>query len=294
MGMSDLLGTENVMVEYAEYVFAVDPEYRKRLREPFPKEQIGKLPATQKRPALDFVGHAAVTDRLNNVAPDWNYTIDEQFSNDGTFWVRGTMTIGGITRVEYGDGDDPKDAIGNFIRRAAMRFGVAIDLWSRQELSGPVEPAARGHRADGMAGNATLAEGEGASVEGAGGPSGPPAPEPRALSSQIRTLVRLAEELRWTDDDIDNALHEAFPDVEKLKDLTQSEARQLIPTWEAASRAIRFSPEQEAIVRTLAALSDAKHLAEQLFGRKVPNLHTLTVAEGEQLIAKLREIRVVS
>jgi hypothetical protein len=116
------------------------------LRKPFPKEQIGKLPATSKRPALDYVGHAAVTDRLNRVCAGlWSYTIDELFSVEGTVWVRGTLTIGDVSRPEYGDGANPKEAVGNFLRRAAMRFGVALDLWSREELeSSPAvsEPAA--------------------------------------------------------------------------------------------------------------------------------------------------------
>jgi hypothetical protein len=111
-----------------------DAAMRKGLREPFPKEQIGKLPATQKRPALDFVGHAAVVDRLNRYAPDWTYSVDEMFSMGETCWVKGTLTVGGVSRVEYGDGADPKEAIGNWLRRAAMRFGVALDLWSREEL----------------------------------------------------------------------------------------------------------------------------------------------------------------
>lgn len=103
----------------------------KALRKPFPKEQIGRLPKTAKRPALDFVGHAAVTDRLNQAAPGWSYTVDEMFTMGSVCWIRGTLTIDGVSRTEYGDGDDPKEAIGNFLRRAAMRWGVAIDLWSR-------------------------------------------------------------------------------------------------------------------------------------------------------------------
>jgi hypothetical protein len=136
----------------------LDDDVRKALREPFPKEQIGKLPATQKRPELDFVGHAAVTDRLNTVAPDWSYTIDEAkraryvdengVEHDGAYWIRGTMTIGGVSRPEYGDGSDPKEAIGNFLRRAAMRFGVAIDLWSREDLQGVSGPGTSGQGAN--------------------------------------------------------------------------------------------------------------------------------------------------
>jgi hypothetical protein len=112
------------------------------LRAPFPPEQIGKLPASQKRPALDFVGHAAVTDRLNLHAPGWSYTVDEMFTQGGECWIRGTMTVGGISRTEYGDGKDPKEAIGNFIRRGAMRFGVALDLWSREELTANLKASA--------------------------------------------------------------------------------------------------------------------------------------------------------
>lgn len=117
------------------------PEAHDALREPFPKGQIGRIPASKGRPALDFVGHAAVTDRLNRYAPDWTYTVDEVVTINGSCWIRGTMTIGGVSRVEYGDGDNPKEAIGNFIRRAAMRFGVAIDLWSREELGANVTAA---------------------------------------------------------------------------------------------------------------------------------------------------------
>jgi hypothetical protein len=50
------------------------------------------------------------------------------------------MTVGGIDRVEYGDGENPKEAISNFIRRAAMRFGVALDLWTKEDLSASAEP----------------------------------------------------------------------------------------------------------------------------------------------------------
>ena len=137
--------------------FAVDSEMRDALRKPFPREQIGKLPATARRPALDYVGHAAVTDRLNTAAPDWTYTIDERFTATTrelikgqdvdvvSCWIRGTMTVAGVSRCEFGDGADPKEALGNFLRRAAMRFGVAIDLWSKEALQTSA-PATGGHR----------------------------------------------------------------------------------------------------------------------------------------------------
>jgi hypothetical protein len=110
----------------------------KRLREPFPKELIGKLPATAKRPAQDYVGHAAVTDRLNEAAPGWTYRVLDRFDAGGDCWVLVRMEIDGVGRDEYGDGRDPKVAIGNALRRGAMRWGVALDLWSKEELQSVV------------------------------------------------------------------------------------------------------------------------------------------------------------
>jgi hypothetical protein len=206
---------------------------------------------------------------------------------DGEFWVRGTMTIGGITRVEFGDGSNPKEAIGNFIRRGAMRFGVAIDLWAREELeSEPVEPVQQERKSSGVDGMA-------GTDQGAGYGEGSAPTDTRALSSQVRTLLRIAQDLRWVDSDIAAALHEAFPGVSDLKELTQVQARELIPTWEAAARAFRINDEQVQEIRTLASLADAKIVAERLFGRKVPNIHTLTHPEGVQLIEALREARAM-
>lgn len=141
-------------------------DVKEALRQPFLAKQIRKLPATKgdpntgkgKRPALDYVGHATVTDRLNFVLDeDWHYTIDNEFLHGADYWVRGTMTICGVSRVEYGDGKNPKDAIGNFLRRAAMRFGVGLDLWEKNEIkeaqaqaSTKVEPPTVGKVSEGQ------------------------------------------------------------------------------------------------------------------------------------------------
>ena len=141
--------------------YAENARMRQGLRAAFPPEQIGKLPATAKRPELSYVGHATVTDRLNKEAPDWSYSIspvvvrgtvivegrDRRFVPDETglphvMAVFGSMTVGGVTRQEVGDvesfttyGDELKKAISDFIRRGAMRFGVALDLWSKEDLN---------------------------------------------------------------------------------------------------------------------------------------------------------------
>ena len=48
-------------------------------------------------------------------------------------WIR--LTVAGVTRIGYGHAegkkgpDAVKETIGDSIRNAAMRFGVALDLW---------------------------------------------------------------------------------------------------------------------------------------------------------------------
>jgi hypothetical protein len=120
-------------------------EAAKRLREPFPPEAIGKLPRANIM--LDYVGHADVTDRLLEVDPDWTweplaYAEDggPLIRNDGkvaTLWIR--LTVCGVTRP--GVGNEPaskfdleKQLISDALRNAAMRFGVALDLWKKHDL----------------------------------------------------------------------------------------------------------------------------------------------------------------
>lgn len=133
------------------------PEKAAELRKAFPPEAVGKLPKPYKAdspkgackdcggwhglPAvhLDYVGHAATTDRLLQVDPGWTWepmATDERglplADTKGNLWIR--LTVCGVTRIGVGDGKSVKECIGDAIRNAAMRFGVALDLWSREEL----------------------------------------------------------------------------------------------------------------------------------------------------------------
>ena len=127
-------------------------ERLEKLRAPFPAESVGKLPATPKRPIeLDYVGHAAVTDRLLSIDPFWTW---EPFATDhdglpiydqmGGLWIR--LTVCGVTRIGYGDGPDPKQRIGDAIRNAGMRFGIALYLWGKDELESLIGNEATGRR----------------------------------------------------------------------------------------------------------------------------------------------------
>ena len=107
------------------------------LRKPFPRSAIGKLP--KGGTMLDYVGHAATTDRLLAVDPGWTwepFTTDERglpaLDGRGNLWIR--LTVCGVTRIGVGDGKSAKEVVGDAIRNAAMRFGVALDLWSKEEL----------------------------------------------------------------------------------------------------------------------------------------------------------------
>ena len=139
------------------------------LRVPFPENQVSKLPKpTKKREEmdkiakytcpickgyhakehvihLDYVGHAALTDRLLDADPKWNWeplSLTPEgiplIDKDGGMWIK--LTVCGMTRLGYGDaqgkqgGDAMKERIGDALRNAAMRFGAALDLWHKGDL----------------------------------------------------------------------------------------------------------------------------------------------------------------
>jgi hypothetical protein len=134
------------------------------LREPFADNQIGQLPKPKSKDAskgyckecggyhglpavhLDYVGHAAVTNRLLDADPAWNWEpvawTDEgtpRLTPTGGLWIK--LTVCGVTRLGYGDAqgktgnDAMKETIGDALRNAAMRFGVALALWHKGELN---------------------------------------------------------------------------------------------------------------------------------------------------------------
>ncbi|MFG2359343.1 hypothetical protein [Streptomyces sp. NPDC048521] len=94
---------------------------------------------------LAYVGHAEATNRLLNVDPFWGYeplSLDErglpQLDGYKGLWIR--LTVCGMTRLGYGHagdktgGDAIKETIGDAIRNAGMRFGMALDLWTTSDL----------------------------------------------------------------------------------------------------------------------------------------------------------------
>lgn len=101
---------------------------------------------------LDYVGHADATDMLLSQDPLWNWeppTRDEldllgyesAIIRDSNGWPRGmwiALTVFGHRRLgfgtcEAGKADAIKELIGDAIRNASMRFGLALVLWSKAE-----------------------------------------------------------------------------------------------------------------------------------------------------------------
>ena len=128
---------------------SMTPEKATELRRPFPPESVGKLP--KGGVMLDYVGHAAVTDRLLTVDPEWSWeplALTPEglpaLDRSGNLWIK--LTICDITRIGVGDGKSAKECIGDAIRNAAMRFGVALDLWAKEALV-EFAQAAASHRA---------------------------------------------------------------------------------------------------------------------------------------------------
>lgn len=146
-------------------------EQLKILRRPFEANHISKLPKPTKKQTdevkanfqagircdicggwhhpkvvhLDYVGHAALTDRLLDTDIGWYWeplSFDAHglpaLDKDGGLWIR--LTVCGVTRLGYGSadgktgGDAMKERIGDALRNAGMRFGAALDLWHKGVL----------------------------------------------------------------------------------------------------------------------------------------------------------------
>lgn len=140
-----------------------DPKGLDLLRKPFAANQISKLCKATKKDnppgrckdcggwhklpsvPLNYVGHAALTDRLLDADLKWSWepvAVNPQgtplLDEYGGMWIK--LTVCGVTRLGYGDaqgkigGDAMKERIGDALRNAAMRFGAALDLWHKGDL----------------------------------------------------------------------------------------------------------------------------------------------------------------
>jgi hypothetical protein len=104
---------------------------------------------------LDYMGHASVTRALIEIDPEWSWE-PIAFNDAGEPVVTlagshlrmwGRLTLLGKTLICVGtcDANKPepeKELIGDLLRNGAMRFGIGLALWAKDEWNDlrPVEP----------------------------------------------------------------------------------------------------------------------------------------------------------
>lgn len=211
------------------------------LRAPFADDQVEKLvkrwkdkeTGETKQIELDYVGHAKVTERLLDVDPAWTweplaftpeglpcFELDDKERPVG-LWIR--LTVCGVTRLGYGSVDagkpEPvKELIGDAIRNAAMRFGVALDLWMKHSDADQATSSTRGRR---------------------GSATGNPAGGGRASQAQIGKIAAVAREKEVEMDVVRRIAFKKWPSCEghlsKLSGGRQGEASALIDLLEGDS-----------------------------------------------------------
>ena len=113
---------------------------------------------------LAYVSHADITKILIEVDPMWSWqpvawdngrpAINVE-NGTATMWATLTLlgkTMLGVGSVRADKQDLDKELVGDFLRNAAMRFGIALSLWSKQDWSDNTTitslPAAQAKRAE--------------------------------------------------------------------------------------------------------------------------------------------------
>lgn len=94
---------------------------------------------------LAYVSHAEITRILIEIDPMWNWQpIDwvdgrpaiHEANGVATMWATLTLlgkSLVGVGSVRADKPDLDKELVGDFLRNAAMRFGICLSLWSKQD-----------------------------------------------------------------------------------------------------------------------------------------------------------------
>lgn len=114
-----------------------------KLSAPFGKEILGvKVQAYNNRERekatkcmlVLYLQHTDVAARLDAVDPSWSFLINDIDKKEKTVFVKGTLKIKGSERENYGEGDDPKSAASDALKRCAMLFGVGRSLYDSDQV----------------------------------------------------------------------------------------------------------------------------------------------------------------
>ena len=113
---------------------------------------------------LAYVSHAEITRILIEIDPMWNWQpVAWQDGRPATHEANGMITMWatltllgkdliGVGSVRSDKPDYEKELVGDFLRNAAMRFGICLSLWTKQDQSSqsPIRSLPSAHPAQGM------------------------------------------------------------------------------------------------------------------------------------------------
>lgn len=116
---------------------------------------------------LSYVSHSEITRILIEIDPMWNWQpVAWQDGRPATHEANGMVTMWatltllnksliGVGSVRSDKPDYEKELVGDFLRNAAMRFGICLSLWSKQDWEhattpAPVQQAKQNHPASPM------------------------------------------------------------------------------------------------------------------------------------------------
>ncbi|CAN5585042.1 hypothetical protein BH24ACI3_BH24ACI3_07650 [soil metagenome] len=100
--------------------------------------------------AIEYVEWHTVADILDETAPNWHYSIKDIRAMGDTAIVTVAITIDGVTREGIGTGTARseagiKKAEHDALKHAAVKFGIARELYKRDEVAfetkAPIQPA---------------------------------------------------------------------------------------------------------------------------------------------------------
>lgn len=87
---------------------------------------------------VTYIAHYDVADRLDKVCPGWSFKIESFVTvRSGAaelVQIQGSLTINGVTRQNFGEGEDHKSAASDCLKRCASLFGVARYLYDQEKV----------------------------------------------------------------------------------------------------------------------------------------------------------------
>lgn len=105
-----------------------------RLKAPFPNERLHVKIQSLSRDKTQamlvvYLQHTDVQNRLDEVDPQWEFGLLEHQVLPGLIAIHAELRVKGVQRTNVGEGEDPKSAYSDALKRCAMLFGVGRFLY---------------------------------------------------------------------------------------------------------------------------------------------------------------------